>query len=693
MENIQQLDEVLDENTTIYPAINLKPNLKLPQVWKFDVPGNDTLMARMVSFASEGDTVKNVKMGDKFVQVFLMSLSDKGNCGELRGGLGSDPYGAITTIFDMVYVQAKQYRFDAVLFRLPIKKMKGQHNAVQRIMARLAQIHTGGKFVVLKELWDYSNKYAYVLIKRKNVNLEDIQGIPKISSELFTAVETKVGTTYVSKESGNPVTKDEALAATIAQVEDNRSSDRQIAAKTKISRRDAIASQYSNVHAAATNSWSQGRREERDKLNANPPVFSGGEPSAAVKNVSDGAMKAVSESFRARRDAIINGKEISSVPEAYALKKYANNFNKSAHMRTPRTEVEIDNMVKEGTIKYFEIASRYNGKNALEIFKELSNIMLDTYEGYELLPSQRADYISHMLMTFNDDVTKEYRKMYSAMSDYLAPDLTDAAEISALERYTRSFFGEINDYLIGSESTTDKVVKEVIPALDRVFEKGTTMPKGTPLYRGMRLGDETFRKTLESKIFYFNNYVSTSLFPAFVGMYGNTGSALDDVNNQEIEFDGDVNGSEIKLKKYLVKIGLVINDTHLIKSVVPGKYTGHPSECEVILPRGTAVRFTKAWVSNDVFDTKAIVESKIIAPEQLTESTEIYDGDALINEGVVKKLDFMRFIKEQEEDIDEPVMVVQETPSKSIIQPVDDNMKLLLGLVSFDDLSDKFTDC
>lgn len=280
-----QLDEVFDENTSTYPVVNLKPNLKLPQCWKFDVPGNDSLMARMVSFQSDGDNVKNVKMGDKFVQVFLMSLSDKGNAGELRGGLGSDAIGAITTIFDTVAAQAKQYRFDAVLFRLPIKKMKGQGPIVQRIMARLALQRTGGKFVVLKELWGHSSKYAYVLIRRKNVNLEDIEGIPAVSPELFTAVETKAGTTYVDKKSGETVTKDEAFAATIAAKEDNRSSDRQIAAKTKISRRDTIMAQYGNP--GLKNGWSAANIKKLDKLNAAPPVVvADGKPDENVKLIT-----------------------------------------------------------------------------------------------------------------------------------------------------------------------------------------------------------------------------------------------------------------------------------------------------------------------------------------------------------------------------------------------------------------------
>lgn len=699
MENIL-LDEAFDENTKTYPVVNLKPNLKLPQVWKFDVPGNDSLMARMVSFQSDGDNVKNVKMGDKFVQVFLMSLSDKGNAGELRGGLGSDAIGAITTIFDTVAAQAKQYRFDAVLFRLPIKKMKGQAPAVQRIMARLAIQRTGGKFVVLKELWGHSSKYAYVLIKRKNVNLEDIEGIPAISPELFTAVETKAGTTYVDKKSGETVTKDEAFAATIAAKEDNRSSDRQIAAKTKISRRDSIMSQYGNP--GLKNKWPASNIEKLDKLNAAPPVI-------AADGKSDENVELITRSSVAEvRDMTFDG--LTDIEQYYnvgteeakrntsgnfrhlqdAMLYHTKNFNKSIEMITPRTQTQIDRLVKDGLIQYYNILKKFNGKNHLEIFKALANIVVGSYEVGEITPQQRYDFVTDIITRFNDEVYKDIRKRYALLADKLMPkDLTET-EQKAISAYCGSAYGEINDFLQGNnESYSNTIIDKVIPSLDSAFSKGVTLPKGTPVYRGMSLPAESLFPALERKMFYFTNFVSTSLAPAFVGMYGAAAGSLDRDVSAEIDFeDGDEVGRD-ELASYEIKprIGLTINGADKIKVIIPGNLSNFIDECEVILPRGTLIKFNKAWISRRGVSSaikSALIESTVVPPEQLTESEEIYDGDALINEGVIKRIDFSTFFKENYEEAEDVDSIEVESPvqkSRSIIMGNTPDMDILLDLV------------
>lgn len=694
-----QLDEVFDEDTKTYPVVNLKPNLKLPQVWKFDVPGNDSLMARMVSFQSDGDNVKNVKMGDKFVQVFMMSLSDKGNAGELRGGLGSDPVGAMTTIFDTVAAQAKQYRFDAVLFRLPIKKMKGQAQIVQRVMARLAIQRTGGKFVVLKELWGHSSKYAYVLIKRKNVNLEDIEGIPAISPELFTAVETKAGTTYVDKKSGETVTKDEAFAATIAAKEDNRSSDRQIAAKTKISRRDTIMAQYGNP--GLKNGWSAASIEKLDKLNAAPPVIvADGKPDENVELITRSALAEIRDkTFDGLTDIELYYTDNTRDSRAAAslefkllrdsLLHHTKNFNKSIDMITPRTQAQIDQLVKDGLVQYYNILKKFNGKNHLEIFRELANIIVGSYEFGEITPEQRYEFVADIITKFNDTIYHDTRKRYDLLSDKLMPsDLTDA-EKKAISAYCGHTYGEINGFLQGTDSSIPSITDKIIPALDSSFSKGSNLPKGTPLYRGMSLPGKDLIASLEKKMFYFTNFVSTSLVPAFVGMYGNATGSLDRDVSSEIDFDDGDEFDKSESSGYQIKprIGLTINGADKIKVVIPGNLSKFKDECEVILPRGTVIKFNKAWVSRKgVFAKSALIESTVVAPDQLTESAEIYDGDALINEGVIKRMNFSSFFKENyeevEEDLDTPVDVEPEgQKSRSIIMDNTPDMDILLDLV------------
>ena len=131
---MELLNEVFDEeNSKIYPVENVKPKLKVPQVFLIKVPGNNNLMIRLVQGSGQGDAVKNIKMGDKFIQVYVFSVSEKGNIGALKGGLGQDPIGAINTIFETVNKVVKQIKADAVMFRFNPKKMQGQDKAIQML--------------------------------------------------------------------------------------------------------------------------------------------------------------------------------------------------------------------------------------------------------------------------------------------------------------------------------------------------------------------------------------------------------------------------------------------------------------------------------------------------------------------------------------------------------------------------------
>jgi hypothetical protein len=153
---MELLNEVFDEeNSKIYHVENVKPKLKVPQVFLIKVPGNNNLMIRLVQGSGQGDAVKNIKMGDKFIQVYVFSVSEKGNIGALKGGLGQDPIGAINTIFETVNKVVKQIKADAVMFRFNPKKMQGQDKAIQRILARLITTRTGGRFNLMKDMAYY----------------------------------------------------------------------------------------------------------------------------------------------------------------------------------------------------------------------------------------------------------------------------------------------------------------------------------------------------------------------------------------------------------------------------------------------------------------------------------------------------------------------------------------------------------
>ncbi|HIC0076804.1 TPA: ADP-ribosyltransferase, partial [Escherichia coli] len=146
------------------------------------------------------------------------------------------------SVFTVAMQTMRQYKIDACMLRILKSKTAGQARQIQLIADRLIRSRSGGRYVLLKELWDYDKKYAYILIHRKNVSLEDIPGVPEISTELFTKVESKVGDVYINKDTGAQVTKNEAIAASIAQENDKRS-DQAVIVKVKISRRAIAQSQ------------------------------------------------------------------------------------------------------------------------------------------------------------------------------------------------------------------------------------------------------------------------------------------------------------------------------------------------------------------------------------------------------------------------------------------------------------------
>ncbi|MFP9202354.1 ADP-ribosyltransferase, partial [Enterococcus faecalis] len=148
----------------------------------------------------------------------------------------------INSVFTVAMQTMRQYKIDACMLRILKSKTAGQARQIQVIADRLIRSRSGGRYVLLKELWDYDKKYAYILIHRKNVSLEDIPGVPEISTELFTKVESKVGDVYINKDTGAQVTKNEAIAASIAQENDKRS-DQAVIVKVKISRRAIAQSQ------------------------------------------------------------------------------------------------------------------------------------------------------------------------------------------------------------------------------------------------------------------------------------------------------------------------------------------------------------------------------------------------------------------------------------------------------------------
>ena len=238
---MELITELFDEDTTL-PITNLNPKKKIPQI--FSVHVDDAIEQpgfRLCTYTSGGDTNRDLKMGDKMMHIVPFTLTAKGSIAKLKG-LGPSPINYINSVFTVAMQTMRQYKIDACMLRILKSKTAGQARQIQVIADRLIRSRSGGRYVLLKELWDYDKKYAYILIHRKNVSLEDIPGVPEISTELFTKVESKVGDVYINKDTGAQVTKNEAIAASIAQENDKRS-DQAVIVKVKISRRAIAQSQ------------------------------------------------------------------------------------------------------------------------------------------------------------------------------------------------------------------------------------------------------------------------------------------------------------------------------------------------------------------------------------------------------------------------------------------------------------------
>lgn len=678
MEQNYILSEVFDsDEVQNYTKTDLMPKAKVPQMWNINVPGNDNLVVRMVSYLSKGDAIKQVKMGDKFVQVFLMSLSKSGNIAELRNGLGSDPLGTLNTIFDTVYEQVKKLKMDAVLFRFPAKKLKGQEKTLQRIIKRLAMQRTGNKFVVLEDLYKFTGKYAYVLIYRKNKAIEDISGLPGIDSELYTKVESKVGDVYIDDTTGKQVTKLEAVAGSIAKVENSRN-ERAVISKSKVSRRVLMTTLYSITKPEDLRKYSSEDKEAFVKLQDNPPVYvSSDEVKSKTKNlVSDKADQGLSEI--ADMLTTVDPDEIDS-DYRWPVKNIRQAIDSILHTEDVYIPTEeLYTKTKPYILKLSEILK--SNKGIVDKFKDISEYTIKYLPeniSYEQKIKSVDKIIKAITNQYNDEISKLYKNLYDS-AEYSKP------EITAINDYTNMDYEEINQFLLGVQKPSKAIVNTTIPNLDNAFSKGVKLDKSTVLYRCQRHNYSELNKSVENKILYFPNFVSTTLKPIF---FNNEFSNALVSSDKEMDWEsasrstmGDNivdNTEQEKPSDSIARLGIMISGAHKVKVVVPGALSRFPHEAEVILPRGSALKIKSVHGSGSLAK-KFLVDTNYIAPEQIDESLEMYDGDKFLNEGVLEKYSFSNFVNKQE--------VIKESATFEQSEAMD----ILADIMTFDGIPEKF---
>ncbi|EKC7974937.1 ADP-ribosyltransferase [Escherichia coli] len=651
---MELITELFDEDTTL-PITNLNPKKKIPQI--FSVHVDDAIEQpgfRLCTYTSGGDTNRDLKMGDKMMHIVPFTLTAKGSIAKLKG-LGPSPINYINSVFTVAMQTMRQYKIDACMLRILKSKTAGQARQIQVIADRLIRSRSGGRYVLLKELWDYDKKYAYILIHRKNVSLEDIPGVPEISTELFTKVESKVGDVYINKDTGAQVTKNEAIAASIAQENDKRS-DQAVIVKVKISRR-AIAQSQSLESSRFETPMFQKFEASAAELNkpADAPLISDSNELTVISTSGfalENALSSVTAGM-AFREASIIPEDKESIINAEIKNKALEKLRKES-ITSIKTLETIASIVDDTLEKYkgawFERNinkhSHLNQDAANELVQNSWNaiktkIIRRELRGYALT----AGWSLHPIVENKD-------------SSKYTP-----AQKRGIREYVGSGYVDMNNALLGLYNPDERTsiltaseIEQAIDNLDSAFKNGERLPKGITLYRSQRMLPSIYEAMVKNRVFYFRNFVSTSLYPNIFGTWMTDSSigVLPDEKRLSVSIDktdeGLVNSSD-----NLVGIGWVITGADKVNVVLPGGSLAPSNEMEVILPRGLMVKVNKitdaSYNDGTVRTNNKLIQAEVMTTEELTESV-IYDGDHLMETGelvtmtgdIEDRVDFASFV-------------------------------------------------
>ncbi len=651
---MELITELFDEDTTL-PITNLNPKKKIPQI--FSVHVDDAIEQpgfRLCTYTSGGDTNRDLKMGDKMMHIVPFTLTAKGSIAKLKG-LGPSPINYINSVFTVAMQTMRQYKIDACMLRILKSKTAGQARQIQVIADRLIRSRSGGRYVLLKELWDYDKKYAYILIHRKNVSLEDIPGVPEISTELFTKVESKVGDVYINKDTGAQVTKNEAIAASIAQENDKRS-DQAVIVKVKISRR-AIAQSQSLESSRFETPMFQKFEASAAELNkpADAPLISDSNELTVISTSGFALENALSSitAGMAFREASIIPEDKESIINAEIKNKALEKLRKES-ITSIKTLETIASIVDDTLEKYkgawFERNinkhSHLNQDAANELVQNSWNaiktkIIRRELRGYALT----AGWSLHPIVENKD-------------SSKYTP-----AQKRGIREYVGSGYVDMNNALLGLYNPDERTsiltapeIEQAIDNLDSAFKNGERLPKGITLYRSQRMLPSIYEAMVKNRVFYFRNFVSTSLYPNIFGTWMTDSSigVLPDEKRLSVSIDktdeGLVNSSD-----NLVGIGWVITGADKVNVVLPGGSLAPSNEMEVILPRGLMVKVNKitdaSYNDGTVKTNNKLIQAEVMTTEELTESV-IYDGDHLMETGelvtmtgdIEDRVDFASFV-------------------------------------------------
>ena len=206
---------------------------------------------------------------------------------------------------------------------------------------------------------------------------------------------------------------------------------------------------------------------------------------------------------------------------------------------------------------------------------------------------------------------------------------------------------------------------------------------------------------VKNRVFYFRNYVSTSLSPIiFGGWKGNQGVAMASDNTRAVltvdksDETAIVPDQEIRMvqeygeERIRISLGWAITGGEKVNVVYPGDLSNMSGEMEVILPRGTMLQINKitdaSYNDGMVYNNQKFIQAEVMTADQLDEAV-VYDGDVLMETGEVVEysdepqpesspFDFEGFVKSTKTSENNKILAllasmidVEDTPEKFVL--------------------------
>ena len=668
--------EAFDEDNR-YGVVNLNPKMNPPQVFQLMQEGDASpIVVKFGGTSTLGEKITKLTKADKALQIVLFSLSPKGNFAELKNGLGDDPIKTISTIIGLTKEITKTQQIDSIMFRYPAKKMQGKGPQLQRIFKAICK-RTLPSFTTLDEISEFDGgKHGYVVLYKKAKGLDN-SALPSPDKDRFTKVETSVGETYVDDKTGKSISKPEAIAITITDTS-SKQSDKEIMLKTRISRRAMIQAQGQFIEPDFSISPAAKKTQADFDVSAKmTPTTDEDKDDKRVANI-------ISSSSDHDKGILDLSVDIDSWINEYKTDKpdYMRPYSwpettlwKEFSKTNPNPSVEDQIKLKDAIEIYYKVSREITQGNAVEklalLMSKLKLLSMDQFSTASVAKTMTQDIM--LALT---------GKMSGADGGYI-PGLS-TAQFKLIKEYSGAGYKAINHALLGLDSFT-KPIQTKVTALDSIINmKGIKLPDDIVLYRLQRVKSGEAKRLLENKVFYFRNFVSTSLKPLI--FTDNSFGASASISVDAPEFDSNVQSPEEfvsdvqkleQSKSKEITYAFAISKASRIKSLVLGETSSHSIEAEVLLPRGTTLKINKIYGRDSGvmdYDNKTmLLISEVMDPELLDESFDVYDGDTFLSEGTLVPIKKSLFA----------------TMYESTDKPTEDGYDLLASIINTD-VPDKF---